>query len=254
MPPGADVMDNRTEIWMPIGLNPGNRQNRGSHFLYLVGRLKDGVTPQAAQSELTQLIQTWGERTGQKNHVFAPLPKTAEERKTNFGHILQMNAGAGADRRRRQPRDLGAAGRGGIRAADRVREPREPAARARRDAASRVRGAHRAWRRTRPAAAAVHDRRRAAVDHRRRARPAARARRRAGADSRLSDQPAAHRGGRRRSGRVALHVRRLDRDGPGVRSRAVDAHAREGPGARAEGRRRAGAPPARRAITSAAAS
>ena len=47
MPPGADVMDNRTEIWMPIGLNPNNRQNRGSHFLYLVGRLKDGVTPQA---------------------------------------------------------------------------------------------------------------------------------------------------------------------------------------------------------------
>jgi predicted permease len=91
MPPGADVMDNRTEIWMPIGLNPSNRLNRGNHFLYLVGRLKDGVMPQAAQAELTQLVQTWGERTGQKNHVFAPLPKTAEERKTNFGHILQMN-------------------------------------------------------------------------------------------------------------------------------------------------------------------
>jgi predicted permease len=91
MPPGADVMDNRTEIWMPIGLNPNNRQNRGSHFLYLVGRMKDGVTPQAAQTELTSLIQNWGERVGQKNHVFAPLPKTAEERKTNFGHILQMH-------------------------------------------------------------------------------------------------------------------------------------------------------------------
>ncbi len=90
MPPGADVMDNRTEIWMPIGLNPANRQNRGSHFLYLVGRLKDGVTPEAAQTELAALIQNWGARTGQKNHVFAPLPKTAEERKTNFGHILQM--------------------------------------------------------------------------------------------------------------------------------------------------------------------
>lgn len=90
MPPGADVMDNRTEIWMPLGLNPGNRQNRGSHFLYLIGRLKDGVTPQAAQTELAALIQNWGERTGVKNHVFAPLPKTAEERKTNFGHILQM--------------------------------------------------------------------------------------------------------------------------------------------------------------------
>jgi len=90
MPPGADVMDNRTEIWLPLGLNPGNRQNRGSHFLYLIGRLKDGVTPQAAQTELTALIQNWGERAGVKNHVFAPLPKTAEERKTNFGHILQM--------------------------------------------------------------------------------------------------------------------------------------------------------------------
>jgi predicted permease len=90
MPPGADVMDNRTEIWMPLGLNPGNRQNRGSHFLYLIGRLKNGVTPEAAQAELSGLIQNWGERVGVKNHVFAPLPKTAEERKTNFGHILQM--------------------------------------------------------------------------------------------------------------------------------------------------------------------
>lgn len=90
MPPGADVMDNRTEIWMPLGLNPGNRQNRGNHFLYLIGRLKNGVTPQAAESELEGLIQNWGERVGVKNHVFAPLPKTAEERKTNFGHILQM--------------------------------------------------------------------------------------------------------------------------------------------------------------------
>ncbi len=90
MPPGADVMDNRTEIWMPIALNPGNRQQRGSHFLYLVGRLKDDVTPEAARAELTQLIQTWGERTGQKQHIFRPLPKNAEEAKTNGGHILQM--------------------------------------------------------------------------------------------------------------------------------------------------------------------
>src|SRR5688572_28653547 len=44
-----------------------------------------------AQSELTSLIQSWGERTGQKNHIFRPLPKNAEERKTNFGHILQMH-------------------------------------------------------------------------------------------------------------------------------------------------------------------
>jgi putative ABC transport system permease protein len=93
MPPGMDVMDNRTEIWMPLGLNPSNRQNRGSHFLYLIGRLKDGVTPQQAETELTALVQNWGERVGVKNHVFSPLPTNEADRKQNpgAGHILQMD-------------------------------------------------------------------------------------------------------------------------------------------------------------------
>jgi predicted permease len=90
MPPGVDVMDNRTEIWTPQGLNPSNRLNRGNHFLYLIGRLKDGVTPQQADIELQSLIANWGERVGAKNHVFAPLPTTEEARKQNPGHILQM--------------------------------------------------------------------------------------------------------------------------------------------------------------------
>jgi predicted permease len=92
MPPGVDVMDNRTEIWLPLGLNPGNRQNRGSHFLYLIGRLKDGVTPLQAESELTALVQNWGERVGVKQHVFSPLPADEADRKQNpgAGHLLQM--------------------------------------------------------------------------------------------------------------------------------------------------------------------
>ena len=92
MPPGADVMDNRTEIWMPSGLNPGFRQNRGSHFLYLIGRLKDGVTPQQAQTELTSLIQNWGERVGVKQHVFSRCPRATKCARTNpgAGHLLQM--------------------------------------------------------------------------------------------------------------------------------------------------------------------
>jgi predicted permease len=93
MPPGVDVMDNRTEIWTPLGLNPGNRQNRGNHFLYLIGRLKDGVTPEMAQSELSTLIRNWGERVGVKNHVFAPLPSDADRKQNpGAGHILQMTA------------------------------------------------------------------------------------------------------------------------------------------------------------------
>ena len=67
---GADVMDNHTEIWLPLGLNPSNRQNRGNHFLYLIGRLKEGVTMTAARNELDALVRNWGERVGVKQHVY----------------------------------------------------------------------------------------------------------------------------------------------------------------------------------------
>jgi putative ABC transport system permease protein len=70
MPRGADVMDNRTEIWLPLGLNPANRQNRTNHFLYVVGRLKDGTSPQAANAELEGLMKNWGERVGVTSHAF----------------------------------------------------------------------------------------------------------------------------------------------------------------------------------------
>jgi len=89
LPPGTDLMDTRTEIWLPLGLNPANRQNRGNHILYLVARLKDGVTPAAAQTELNTLIANWGQRAGiptgpgPGRHVFVPL-------KGRNGHILQM--------------------------------------------------------------------------------------------------------------------------------------------------------------------
>jgi putative ABC transport system permease protein len=83
MPPGAMLKDQRTEIWLPLGLNPTDRQNRGSHGLFLIGRLKDGVTQQSAQKELDALIKNWSDRTGVTNHVFAPLTE-------RDGHILAM--------------------------------------------------------------------------------------------------------------------------------------------------------------------
>jgi predicted permease len=78
MPPGTDLMDNRTEIWLPLGLNPGNRQNRGGHFLYAVGRLKDGVAFGAAQAEVDALMHNWAERAG-----VTPGPGAA-------GHFFQL--------------------------------------------------------------------------------------------------------------------------------------------------------------------
>jgi len=86
--PGADLMDSHTEIWLPLGLNPAERlQNRGSHYLYLVGRLKDGVTSEDAQAELDTLTETWASRAGLEPgsfHVFG------EGEGPQAGHALRM--------------------------------------------------------------------------------------------------------------------------------------------------------------------
>lgn len=71
MPPGFDVMDSRTEIWLPLGLSHADRRS-DQHFLKLIGRLKDGVTAQMAQAELNSLTDTWMTRVGPSRHAFVP--------------------------------------------------------------------------------------------------------------------------------------------------------------------------------------
>ncbi len=84
MPSGIDVMDNRTAIWLPLGLPAAIRQDRGFHILHVVGRLKDGVTAQAAQRELNAFLENWGERTGSSGHVPTNRPSRAAD------HTLRM--------------------------------------------------------------------------------------------------------------------------------------------------------------------
>ena len=60
MPPGFDLHDTKAQVWAPLGLDQSNRQNRGSHYLYLVGRLKDDVSPERAGVELNSLVKQWG--------------------------------------------------------------------------------------------------------------------------------------------------------------------------------------------------
>ena len=84
MPPGVDVMDNRTEIWLPLGLPAAIRQDRGFHILHVVGRLRDGVTPRAAQAELNGFLENWGDRTGSSGHVPTNRPSGAAD------HTLRM--------------------------------------------------------------------------------------------------------------------------------------------------------------------
>jgi predicted permease len=59
MPPGFDLHDSKSQLWIPLGLDPSNRQNRGSHFLYLVARLAPNVTEAQAKSELEGMLRQW---------------------------------------------------------------------------------------------------------------------------------------------------------------------------------------------------
>src|SRR5688500_3908839 len=59
MPRAFDVHDQRVELWLPLTIDPASPGNRGGHFLYLVGRMKQGVEIGQARAELDTLIQRW---------------------------------------------------------------------------------------------------------------------------------------------------------------------------------------------------
>jgi hypothetical protein len=59
MPRGYDVHDQKVELWLPLTLDPVNPGNRGGHFLYLIGRLKPGVTIALARSDLETQLVNW---------------------------------------------------------------------------------------------------------------------------------------------------------------------------------------------------
>jgi predicted permease len=79
MPASFDLMDNRVDLWLPLQLAPTLRQFRESHFLNVLGRLKNDVTAEQAEAELVSLVASWGQRAGVSGHVFTP-----------GDHVMQM--------------------------------------------------------------------------------------------------------------------------------------------------------------------
>ena len=79
MPASFDLMDNQVDVWLPLQLAPALRQYRESHFLNVLGRLKDKVTAEQAEAELASLVASWGEGAGVSGHVFTP-----------GDHVMQM--------------------------------------------------------------------------------------------------------------------------------------------------------------------
>jgi len=72
-PPGEQ---DPPQVWTALQLDPAKPGNRGGHNYYLLGRLKDGVSAQQAQSELASLVQSYGETRAPKTHSFDPKNHT----------------------------------------------------------------------------------------------------------------------------------------------------------------------------------
>ena len=142
-----------TEAWVPEVVDPANLGAWGSRSYSGLARLKDDVSPAAA----IERAAAWSRRDGCKAGYVRARPDGS------LGGLARRVIPA-QEFITGQVRGslLILFGSVGVRAADRVRERREPAAGARRRAAPRSRGAHRARRRPRADRLAAADRERAA--------------------------------------------------------------------------------------------
>jgi predicted permease len=61
LPPEVDLDDAGVEVWLPARFDPADPGGRGSHYLYLVGRLAPGIGVEQAQAELDLLLTRWQE-------------------------------------------------------------------------------------------------------------------------------------------------------------------------------------------------
>ncbi len=61
----------KPELWTPLQLNPASPGGRGSHYLYLLGRLKPGVSLEQSRQEMAQLVDHWGATSSERNHSFS---------------------------------------------------------------------------------------------------------------------------------------------------------------------------------------
>jgi putative ABC transport system permease protein len=60
MPRGFDVHDEGVRIWLPLRLDPANpAQYRGGHYLFMIARLKDGLSLGAARVDLETMLGQW---------------------------------------------------------------------------------------------------------------------------------------------------------------------------------------------------
>ena len=69
MPPGVDLMDSRPEIWLPLGMHPGDSSNPNQSCAQCHRPAEGRRDARSARTELNAFLGNWSERTGAKGHV-----------------------------------------------------------------------------------------------------------------------------------------------------------------------------------------
>ncbi len=76
MPPNFDHPTARTDVWLPLRrMRPDSLDHRSNHFLFMVGRLRPGVTVERAKSEARSFAQRMlADNAGSYDPKFPPIP------------------------------------------------------------------------------------------------------------------------------------------------------------------------------------
>ena len=74
LPEGFDIEDAGVDIWQPMNetqqIDPADHANRrGNHFMNVVARVRDGVTPEMVGQDIDRLYVRWGEEYGDTHRI-----------------------------------------------------------------------------------------------------------------------------------------------------------------------------------------
>ncbi|MGE0158907.1 MAG: ABC transporter permease [Gemmatimonadales bacterium] len=74
LPEGFDIEDAGVEVWRPLNqtqqVDPADHVNRrGNHFMNVIARVRDGVTPELVRQDLDRLYTRWAEEYGDTHRI-----------------------------------------------------------------------------------------------------------------------------------------------------------------------------------------
>jgi len=96
MPPPFVFRSREIDYWIPIHLTAAQAVDRGSHYLNVVARLKDGVTPETLRDDLQSMARRIKEQYGDRRETNLVVVPVKEDILGNTGLELVVLMGAAA--------------------------------------------------------------------------------------------------------------------------------------------------------------